>query len=90
VRELLEAATHSDLAESAARAKAKLDASLESLERASGAKGASWSRARLAGEANLREEIEEVEQHIRENPLGALLAAAGIGLLLGLAISRRR
>ena len=89
VRELLDSATHGDLAERVAQVKEKLAASHESLARASRSRE-SLGRALHAGETALHEELEEIEQRIRENPLGALLAAAGAGLLLGLALSRHR
>jgi ElaB/YqjD/DUF883 family membrane-anchored ribosome-binding protein len=37
----------------------------------------------------LTEELAEAERRIRENPLGAVLVAAGVGLVAGLLLSRR-
>ncbi len=44
----------------------------------------------IGAEQNLRDELDELERHVRANPLRTLLTAAGIGVLLGLAISRHR
>jgi ElaB/YqjD/DUF883 family membrane-anchored ribosome-binding protein len=90
VRALLESATHHDLADTAASVKQKLEAAHEALETAHREKGGALGQALLGVEENLREELEEVEQRVRENPLGALLAAAGLGLLLGVVLSRHR
>src|SRR5262245_2035704 len=38
---------------------------------------------------SLHEEVADAERKIRENPLGAVAVAAGLGLLLGLLIRRR-
>ena len=90
VRSLLDAATPEDLAERAATVKRKLDTSREALERATSEAEGVFSRVLVGAEGGFREEFAEVEQRIRENPLGALIAAAGMGLLLGLALSRHR
>jgi ElaB/YqjD/DUF883 family membrane-anchored ribosome-binding protein len=90
VRSLLEGATHDDLAERAAAVKEKLEASRQTLEGAAREASRPLGQALLGAERSLREELEEVEQRIRDNPLGALLAAAGLGVLLGLVISRNR
>ncbi len=90
VRGLLEAATSEDLAERAATVREKLDASRDALERAAREKGGPLGEALLGAERSIKEDLEEVEEQIRQNPLRALLAAAGVGLLLGLLISRQR
>jgi ElaB/YqjD/DUF883 family membrane-anchored ribosome-binding protein len=86
VRSLLEGATAENLAERAAAVKEKLEASREALEGDARPLG----QALLSAEQSVREELEEVEQRVRDNPLGSLLAAAGVGVLLGLLLSRQR
>ena len=89
VRSLLDAATRDDLDERVAEVKQRLEAAREALERVA-AEGGALGRTLLGAERSLHNELEEVEKRIRDNPLGALFAAAGAGLLLGLAISRHR
>jgi ElaB/YqjD/DUF883 family membrane-anchored ribosome-binding protein len=90
VRGLLEAATSDDLAERAATVREKLEASREALERATREKDGPSIEALARAERSIKEDLEEVEEWTRQNPLRALLAAAGVGLLLGLLSSRRR
>ena len=90
IRNVLEIATSEDLAERAADVKAKLAGARDTLARAAAEAGDTLRPVLLEVEKDFREEIEVVEQRIRDNPLGALLAAAGVGLLLGLALSRNR
>ena len=90
VRALLEAATHHDLADRAAAVKQKLDAAHQALEAVQRDRGGALGQALLGVEQGLRDEIEELEQRIRENPLGALLAAGALGLLLGFFLTRHR
>lgn len=47
--------------------------------------GAAMPEARQA----VADELAEAERRIRDNPLGAVLVAAGIGLLAGLLLGRR-
>ena len=90
VRALLESATQENLAERAAAIGEKLDASRQHLEQAARQTGGSLGDALLGAERGLRHELDEAERSIRANPLGALLAAAALGLLLGILISRHR
>jgi ElaB/YqjD/DUF883 family membrane-anchored ribosome-binding protein len=90
VRSLLDVATREDLAERTAHVKAKLDEARASLTRAAGEASGTFGPVLQEAEKEFREEIEAIELRVRENPLGALLAAAGVGLLLGLAFSRNR
>jgi len=90
VRNLLDIATSDDLAERAADVKAKLAEARDALARAASDASDTLRPVLLEVEDGLREEIGAVEQRVRDNPLGSLLAAAGVGLLLGLAISRKR
>jgi ElaB/YqjD/DUF883 family membrane-anchored ribosome-binding protein len=90
VRNMLDIATSDDLAERAADVKAKLAEARDALSRAAAEAGDTLRPVLLEVEKDFREEIEVVEQRVRDNPLGALLAAAAVGLLLGLALSRNR
>ena len=90
VRKLLDVATREDLAERAAEVQAKLAEARDTLTRAAAEASNSLRPVLREAEKEFREEIESVEQHVRDNPVAALLAAAGVGLLLGLAIARHR
>jgi ElaB/YqjD/DUF883 family membrane-anchored ribosome-binding protein len=90
VRKLLDVATSEDLAERAAEVKAKLAEARETLASAAAEAGDTLRPVLREAEKEFREEVESVEQHVRDNPVGALLAAAGVGFLLGLAFSRHR
>ena len=90
VRSLLEVATVEDLAERSAAVKAKLDEVRAALTSAAGEASGTLRPVLLEAEKEFHDEIAAVEERVRENPLGALLAAAGAGLLLGLAFSRNR
>ena len=89
VRDLLEAATSDDLAERAAAVREKLEASREALERATREQDGPPVEAVRRAERSIREDLDEAEAWIRENPLRATLTAAGVGLFLGLLISRK-
>jgi ElaB/YqjD/DUF883 family membrane-anchored ribosome-binding protein len=86
VRELLAAATSDDLDERATSVREKLEASREALERAAREKIEPLRSAKRS----IQEDLDEAEAWIRENPLRAALTAGGVGLLLGLLLSRRR
>jgi len=90
VRDLLETATGDDLAEHTATVREKLEASREALERAAREKSVPPVEALRRAERSIREDLDEAEAWIRENPLQAALTAGGVGLLLGLLLSRRR
>jgi ElaB/YqjD/DUF883 family membrane-anchored ribosome-binding protein len=51
--------------------------------------GAEVLGAASAAQRSLEDELADAERKIRENPLGAVLVAAGVGLVLGLLIRRR-
>ena len=86
VRDLLAAATRDDLDQRATSVREKLEASREALERAAREKIEPLRTAKR----NIQEDLDEAEAWIRENPLRAAFTAGGIGLLLGLLLSRRR
>ncbi len=86
VRDLLAAATSDDLDERATSVREKLEASREALERAAREKIEPLRTAKR----NIQEDLDEAEAWIRENPLRGALTAGGVGLLLGLLLSRRR
>lgn len=87
VRRLLdEVRDPEDLAARAAEVRTRLQASLATLERAVGDE----LRAVAAGvERTFEHDVAEAERRIRENPLGAVLVAAGLGVLVGLLVRRR-
>ena len=87
---LLDSATPQDLADRVASVKQKLDAAHEALEAAHREKGGILGQTLVGLKENLREELEEVERQVRENPLGSLLAASGLGLLLCVFLLRHR
>jgi ElaB/YqjD/DUF883 family membrane-anchored ribosome-binding protein len=86
VRDLLATATSDDLDERATSVREKLEASREALERAAREKIEPLRTAKR----NIQEDLDEAEAWIRENPLRGALTAGGVGLLLGLLLSRRR
>ena len=91
VRRLLEETTRDDdLLARAGEVRARLRAALAEVEQSTRAVREEASAA--AGEArrSVRDELAEAERRIRENPLGAVLVAAGIGLTSGLLLRRRR
>jgi ElaB/YqjD/DUF883 family membrane-anchored ribosome-binding protein len=71
-----------DLVARAAEARTRLEAALESLE-------ASAREKIAAAPRTLQEDLAEAERKIRENPLGAVLVAAGLGFLVALLMRRR-
>ena len=87
---LLDSAAPQDLADRLASVKQKLDAAHEALEAAHGETGGILGQTLVGLKENFREEFAEVERQVRENPLGALLAASGLGLLLSAFLLRQR
>jgi len=86
VRRLLrETTSGDDLVARAAELRERLRAALESVRSGGGEIGA----AAGGFQRSLHEEVADAERKIRENPLGAVAVAAGLGLLLGLLIRRR-
>jgi ElaB/YqjD/DUF883 family membrane-anchored ribosome-binding protein len=86
VRQLLaEAGDRESLAERAAEVHERLRSSLAAVEEAIA--GIPEEAAKLS--QGLEDELAEAERRIRENPLRAVLIAAGIGLLAGLLLRRR-
>lgn len=83
VRRLLDEARHPDqLAEVQERLRAALDAVEAAASETVGSVLPEASRA-------VADQLAEAERRIRENPLGALLVAAGLGLVAGLLLARR-
>jgi ElaB/YqjD/DUF883 family membrane-anchored ribosome-binding protein len=83
VRKLLEGASREDLAARAATVREKLDAALGSLEEAAARREATLGESIAHGRETLQHEIDAAEKRIRENPIGSVLVAAGIGYLIG-------
>jgi ElaB/YqjD/DUF883 family membrane-anchored ribosome-binding protein len=83
VRRLLDEARHP---EHFAEVRERLGAALEAVEAAAQeAVGAAMPEASHA----VADELAEAERRIRDNPLGAVLVAAGVGLVAGLLLGRR-
>ena len=86
VRRLLHETTSGDeLLARAAQVRARLRAALEAVQ----ARGVEPGADVTGLQRSLHEEVAEAEQKIRDNPLGAVVIAAGLGLLLGLLLRRR-
>lgn len=85
VRRVLEESDHTQLAARAAEVHERLHASLAAVEAA--VAGISEEAVNLAH--GFEEELAEAEERIRENPLRAVLIAAGVGLIAGLLLRRR-
>lgn len=90
VRRMLETKNGDNIAERSRMVKARLAEAEAALAEAAAGAGDTLRPILSEVEQDFGREIEAVEQRIRDNPLGALLAAAGVGLLLGLAFSRNR
>ena len=88
-RRLDDARTSGELAERIEEIRARLRTSLETVEASAKDGMASLGRLEAGGERSARDEIAEAERKIRENPLGAVVVAAGLGLLVGLVLRRR-
>ena len=86
VRHLLrETTTGDELLSRAADVRARLRAALESVQ------AGTFDPATTAGgfQRSLQEELADAERKIRDNPIGAVTVAAGLGLLLGMFLRRR-
>jgi ElaB/YqjD/DUF883 family membrane-anchored ribosome-binding protein len=90
VRTLLESGTSADLAERTRVVRLKLAEAESTLADAAAQVGDTFGPVLADIERDFANEIAVVEQRVRDKPLGALFAAAGIGLLLGLAYSHVR
>jgi ElaB/YqjD/DUF883 family membrane-anchored ribosome-binding protein len=90
VRRLLaETTTADDLAARASEVRDRLRQALERVEDAARAARTETLEAAATARRSLDDELAEAAQKIRDNPLGAVALAAGIGLVLGLLIRRR-
>ena len=86
VRHLLrETTTGDELLSRAADVRARLRAALESVQAGTVDPEAAAGRF----QRSLQEEIADAERKIRDNPIGAVAVAAGLGLLLGMFLRRR-
>jgi len=90
VRRVLDAGDSSDLAERSRMVRAKLAEAEDALAAAATEAGDTLRPVMAEVQQDFASEIKAVEEKVRENPLGALLAAAGVGVLLGLAFSQGR
>ena len=88
-RLLAETTSPDDLAARAGEVRDRLRQALDTLEQSMRAGRAEVLEAAAATQRSLEDELAEAERKIRENPLGAVLVAAGVGLFLGLLIRRR-
>src|SRR4029450_10818686 len=90
VRRLLaETTTADDLAARASEVRDRLRQALERGEDAARPARTETLEAAATARRSLDDELAEAAQKIRDNPLGAVALAAGIGLVLGLLIRRR-
>jgi len=88
-RRLGSAQATDEIAALATELRGRLEDSLRAFETAVRA-GREQAGAVASGvQRTMQEEFEEAERRIRENPLGAVLVAAGLGLLAGLLLRRR-
>ncbi len=90
IRELLdETVAPDDLAARGAEVRERLRAALEALETSARAGRAELLQVASDAQRSLQDELAEAERRIRDNPVGAVLVAAGVGLVLGLLLRRR-
>ena len=88
VRQLLEGAGPDDLKERAAQVRERLNAAMHGLEGVLGKEEGSLGASIANTQETVAREIEAAEEHIRENPIGSVVVAAGVGFLVGLLIRR--
>jgi ElaB/YqjD/DUF883 family membrane-anchored ribosome-binding protein len=90
VRRLLaETGTADELAARAREVRDHLRLAFERVDDAARAARAETLDAAATARRSLDDELADAEQKIRDNPLGAVVLAAGIGLVLGMLIRRR-
>jgi ElaB/YqjD/DUF883 family membrane-anchored ribosome-binding protein len=90
VRRLLEETTSGDdLVARADEVRARLRTAVAEVEASTRAEREALGAAAADAGRSLRDELAEAERRIRENPLGAVLVAAGLGLTVGFLVRRR-
>jgi ElaB/YqjD/DUF883 family membrane-anchored ribosome-binding protein len=90
VRRLLEETTAGDdLVARGNEVRARLRAALAQVEDAARARRDEAGAAATEARRSAQDELADAERRIRENPLGAVLVAAGLGLTVGLLVRRR-
>src|SRR5262249_13880062 len=91
VRRLLEETTsRDDLVARADEMRARLRSAVAEVEASTRAERDALGAAAADARRSMQDELAEAERRIRENPLGAVLVAAGLGLTVGLLLRRRR
>lgn len=88
-RLLAEATSAEELAARAGEVRTRLRAALAAVEQAARTGGDELGAAASAAHRSVEEQLADAEEKIRGNPLGAVLVAAGAGLVLGLLLRRR-
>jgi ElaB/YqjD/DUF883 family membrane-anchored ribosome-binding protein len=90
VRRLLaETTSRDDLVARADEVRARLRSAVAEVEASTRAEREALGAAAADARRSLQDELAEAERRIRENPLGAVLVAAGLGLTMGLLLRRR-
>ena len=90
VRRLLEETTsRDDLLARAEEVRARLRTAVAEVDAATRAEREAFAAASADARRSLQDELAEAERRIRDNPLGAVLVAAGLGLTVGLLLRRR-
>jgi ElaB/YqjD/DUF883 family membrane-anchored ribosome-binding protein len=90
VRRFLEETTsRDDLVARADEVRARLRSAVAEVEASTRAEREALGAAAADARRSMQHELAEAERRIRENPLGAVLVAAGLGLTMGLLLRRR-
>jgi len=90
VRRFLEETTsRDDLVARANEVRARLRSAVAEVEASTRAEREALGAAAADARRSMQHELAEAERRIRENPLGAVLVAAGLGLTMGLLLRRR-
>ena len=90
VRRLLkETTSRDDLVARADEVRARLRSAVAEVEASTRAEREALGAAAADARRSMQHELAEAERRIRENPLGAVLVAAGLGLTMGLLLRRR-